>query len=83
MRTLKKIAFHRNGISGIPFSVALFTDKEPGGKKQNMVGITFATKEFGYTAVLDTDLLAKGVIEFTKNSWRGDHFEETLKKWSK
>jgi hypothetical protein len=30
--------------------------------------------------VFDLDLLAQGVIEFGKNSWRGDHFADELDK---
>jgi hypothetical protein len=70
------IAHHRNGISGAPFDVVLFEDAGPeGGRK---VAILF--KGDSFCAVLDLAKLAAGDIEFGSNSWRGDKFEQSLRK---
>jgi hypothetical protein len=33
--------------------------------------------------IIDVDLPGKGIIEFGRNSWRGDHFAPTLYQWLK
>ena len=76
-----KIASHRNGISGEPFHVCLFTHGSA-----NMMATVFG--DDGYCAVLDVDLTAKGDIDFAMgNSWRGDYYEkdlrEAIKEWEK
>lgn len=69
-----KIASHRNGISGEPFYVCLFTVGN-----HNMMATVFG--DIGYCAVLDLDLTAKGNIEFAMgNSWRGDYYEKDLRQ---
>jgi len=69
-------ARHRNGIGGAPFSVILFEDTGPeGGRK---VAILF--EQEAHCAVLDVSKLAAGDIAFGSNSWRGDRFEEPLRK---
>ncbi len=75
---LKIICFshHRNGIGGAPFAVILFEDAGPDGSRK--VGIVF--EQEAHCAVLDVDRLAAGDIAFGSNSWRGDHFEEPLRK---
>jgi hypothetical protein len=70
------IAHHRNGICGIPFAVVLFTDTGPEGSRK--VAILFEHE--GYCAVLDVDKLAQRDIAFGSNSWRGDRFEQPLRK---
>jgi len=65
--------WHRNGVGGEPFTVALIKDDD-GSKK---LVIMFGTE--GHTAVLDTALLADDVIEFGENSWRGDQYESRLR----
>ncbi len=75
---LQIIAFahHRNGIGGAPFAVILFEDTGPeGGRK---VAILF--EQEAHCAVLDVDKLAAGDIVFGSNSWRGDHFEPSLRE---
>jgi hypothetical protein len=72
-----KVDHHRNGVMGEPFSVATF-DMEEDGEKRRMVGILFHNP--GTCAVLDIGLLAQGDIEFGSNSWRGDRFEDELRK---
>lgn len=67
-----KTAYHRNGIAGEGFDVALF---EYEGCK--MVAILF--DDPGQCAVLNVALLVLGDIAFGSNSWRGDHFERELR----
>jgi hypothetical protein len=75
---LKIINFdrHRNGIGGAPFAVVLFDDAGPEGSRK--VAIIF--EQEGHCAVFDVDKLAKGDIAFGSNSWRGDCFEQSLRK---
>ena len=75
---LKIISFshHRNGIGGAPFAVILFEDAGAEGSRK--VAILF--EHDGQCAVLDIDKLAQGDIAFGSNSWRGDHFEPSLRK---
>jgi hypothetical protein len=68
-----KTAYHRNGICGTPFDVFLFEDEE--GEK---LGILFE-REF-HCAVFDLAKLAKRDIAFGSNSYRGDQFEDALRK---
>ena len=74
---IKSIAYHRNGVSGIGFHAITFTMREA-GKPRDMVAAVFP--ERGAVAVLDTDLVSKGVVAFGDNSWRGDWFEPDLRK---
>ena len=70
------IAYHRNGVCGAPFEVALFEDSGPEGSRK--VAILF--EEPHCCAVLGVDKLAQGDIAFGSNSWRGDHYEHDLRK---
>lgn len=63
------------GVGGIPFDVVLFEFNN-----RTMLGVVFDSNE-PYTAIFDYDKLKNGVIEFVKNSWRGDVFDEELKKY--
>ncbi len=87
--TAEKIEYHRNGVGGMGFHVVLFHDSDgKEGHGRNMVGVVFNSKNqddphqtTGYCAVMDRDLLAKGVIgmfEGPGNAWRGDHYEKDL-----
>ena len=58
------------------FAVVLFEDQGEEGSRK--VAILFDTQY--HCAVLDVDKLAKGDIAFGSNSWRGDCFEESLRK---
>ena len=69
-------AHHRNGITGAPFAVVLFEDSGPGGSRK--VAVLFEEK--GHCAVLDVTKLAAGDIAFGSNSWRGDAFEQSLRR---
>jgi hypothetical protein len=70
--TIIDIAFHRNGICGAPFDVALFHDGE-----SRKVGILFEKEN--HCAVLDAAKLAAGDIAFGSNSFRGDNYEPHLR----
>jgi len=74
--TVVDFAHHRNGISGAPFAVVLFKDTGEEGSRK--VAILF--EEQWHCAVLDVDKLARGDIAFGSNSWRGDAFEQSLRK---
>jgi hypothetical protein len=67
------MARHRNGVCGSPFDVVLFREG-----KSRKVGIVF--DEESYCAVLDVEKLAAGDIAFGSNSWRGDDYEEDLRR---
>jgi hypothetical protein len=70
------IASHRNGICGAPFHAVIFEDCGPEGSRK--VGIVFG--EPHHCAVLDIVKLAAGDIAFGSNSWRGDHYEASLRQ---
>ena len=74
--TIIDIAHHRNGVCGAPFAVILFEDAGAEGSRK--VAILF--EHDGQCAVLDIDKLAQGDIAFASNSWRGAHFEPSLRK---
>ena len=66
--------FHRNGVSGMPFKVALVDDTSTADVK---LVIMFEAE--GHTAVLSLDKLMEEDISFGTNSWRGDQYEEVLR----
>jgi hypothetical protein len=70
---INSIARHRNGISGAPFHVVLFSDPDEG----RMLGIVFDLAH--HVAVFNLDKLALGNIAFGVNSWRGDRYEPSLR----
>jgi hypothetical protein len=77
---VRHIAYHRNGVGGAPFHVAIF-DEDDGARPDDqgrMVGIVFETPN--HCAVLDISKLANGDIAFGSNSWRGDAYEPQLRK---
>jgi len=75
---IQKVAYHRNGISGVPFHVVLFENLEMGGRLRHFVATVFP--EPGAVSVLDIDETKSGNIEFANgNSWRGDYFETKLR----
>jgi hypothetical protein len=68
---IQQVEFHRNGISGAPFHVVLFSDD---GK--DFIGVVF--DEPCHVAVLARDDVATGNVGFG-GKWRGDHFEGDLR----
>jgi hypothetical protein len=67
--------FHRNGVAGKPFKVALVDDANEGDVK-----LVIMFEEEGYTAVLSVDKLHEDEdITFASNSWRGDEYEVALR----
>ena len=90
---VKQIARHRNGVGGEPFHVVLFLDKDQpatpglGGKNRDLfVGIVFEQRgeggavNSGRVAVLNVGRLIDGDIAFGSNSWRGDQYEDVLRR---
>jgi len=69
-----KIDYHRNGVSGEGFHVCKFIDSKEGF----MIGIVFPSA--GYCAVMNIDMLSEGIIDFGKNSYKGDHYEKELRQ---
>ena len=67
------IAYHRNGLRGIPFYVTVFNDGT-----SIKLAILFDTK--AHCAVFDFEKLLTGNIRVGENSYPGDHFEKPLRK---
>jgi hypothetical protein len=65
-------AYHRNGICGAPFHIALFDDGE-----SRKLAVLFDAPY--HCAVLDVAKLAAGDIAFGSNSWCGDSYEPALR----
>ena len=76
IRKLIHLAHHRNGVSGTPFDVVIFRDTGKEGSVK--LGIVFDHPSC--CAILDVDKLAKRDIAFGSNSWRGDHYEQDLRR---
>jgi hypothetical protein len=70
------IDYHRNGISGAPFYAVTFNWKDDKATR-HMVAAVFRGP--GQVAVLDAGMASKGNVTFGSNSWRGDHFEASLR----
>jgi len=66
--------FHRNGIAGIGFHVALVDDPNDGDTK---LVVMFPGE--GHTAVLSLNKLMEEDISFGSNSFRGDMYDEALR----
>lgn len=72
----EQIVYHRNGVGGEGFYAVTFRDG-----RQNMVAVVFDGP--GQVAVFDRDKLGASNVIFGQNSWRGDHYEGTLRVWIK
>ena len=70
---VEQIEHHRNGISGNGFDVVLFR-----WLTKDMIAIVF--EERGNIAVFERHLLGQGRIGFGENSWRGDLFEDNIRR---
>ena len=77
-----EIAYHRNGISGEPFHVVTFRYLMHVNKdlipSPQMVAVVFKTPK--HVAVFHLEQFKMGVISFGTNSFRGDNFEDALRK---
>ncbi len=79
---VRKLAYHRNGISGLGFHVAIVDEIED-GKHREMLVVRFpreADKETGniVCAAFDLAKLDKRCIAFGQNSFRGDHYHQVM-----
>jgi len=76
-----EISYHRNGICGLGFYVAVVKEKE-GGETRKMLVIRFPNIDQKAGAVVcaafDLAKLAKHDIKFGSNSYRGDHYSEVM-----
>lgn len=70
---VKSLEWHRNGVSGVGFYVAILEDAENG----DMVCVRFPGRDIR-TAVLNTALVGEGNIKFGINSWRGDYYDGSM-----
>lgn len=68
------LAYHRNGVGGMPFQVALVDDANSGDVK-----LVIMFEQEGYTAVLSVDKLHEDEDISVSNAWRGDQYEEALR----
>ncbi len=69
--------YHRNGVGGEPFWVAIVETKGGDWPKRCLV---HRAQGAGRCFVLDLDKAAAGDIAFGSNSWRGDRFETGFDK---
>jgi hypothetical protein len=81
--TIHEIAHHRNGVAGEPFAVVTFTSRLDGPARE-LVAVLFSNDDKTLyanprTAVFELDRLARGVIAFGQNSYRGDVFDGYLR----
>lgn len=67
---LEALQYHRNGVAGVGFHVAIATEKDGEGRGRKLI-VQFSDDPL-CTAVFDLDKLAAGDIGFGSNSWRGD-----------
>jgi hypothetical protein len=77
MIRIEEIAYHRNGTNGTGFHVVKFTDRKA-GKPGKLLGVVFDKPN--RVAVFDRKLLTQDVIASGLNSWRGDNYEDDLRK---
>lgn len=81
-KSLVKMDYHRNGISGLGFHVAI-VDETEGDETRRMLVVRFnkrADEETGNVvcAAFDLAKLDQRIIEFGLNSWRGDHYSDFM-----
>lgn len=80
---LKTMDYHRNGISGVGFHVAVFVDHHPDeGKAMTMLGILFDNDEECYCCAFNLKKLGEGNVAFGDNSFRGDYYEDMMRSWA-
>jgi len=74
---VKQISRHRNGITGVGFHAVTFSDKtgkETEGAGKDFLAIVFDTPK--HCAVINLGLLP----DVEENRWRGDYYEDDLRK---
>ncbi len=78
---IQECSYHRNGISGLGFHAIRFRFKpDDSDHPENFVATLF--EEQGACAILSLDRIDNRGVAFARgNSWRGDHFEEPLRKY--
>lgn len=81
-RTVTEMDFHRNGVGGLPFHVAIVREQD-GDDVREMLVVRFddaADEQTGQIvcAAFDLRQLDKRVIKFGHNSWRGDHYADIV-----
>jgi hypothetical protein len=80
-KELLSLDYHRNGVGGLPFWVALVKETEDGEERIMLViRNKEADKDTGAVVcfALDVKKLTEGDIRFYHNSWRGDHYAEFM-----
>lgn len=70
---IKQIDYHRNGTRANGFHAVLFS-----WEKQNFLATVFDGE--GDCAVICLDMIATSGVSHGSNSWRGDDFEDALRK---
>jgi len=77
---IEEVAWHRNGISGVGFyAIRFLWQPDDARTKERFLGIVF--DEPGHCSVIGIDRLStQGVAFAGGNSWRGDRFEEDLRR---
>ena len=80
-KLLGPVAYHRNGIGGQGFHVALVEEIED-GETRRMVVIRCKDSDEPVGSIhcfaLDVDKAYAGDVQFFTNSWRGDHYAEFM-----
>lgn len=79
---IKQLDYHRNGVCGLGFHVAIVEEIED-GERRDMLVVRFpsdADKDAGgvLCAAFDIAKLIHHDIEFGSNSWRGDHYADVM-----
>lgn len=85
--TVLEVAYHRNGISGQPFYVALVQERfeeDPEDIRRKVIVMmdsgddcTAWISNFAI-AVLDVDMTWNNTVTFGENSWRGDRYRNFM-----
>ena len=77
---IQEASFHRNGVSGLGFYTVLFKWRPKDAEApENFLATLFDNP--GACAVISLDRIETQGIGFAcGNSWRGDYFEEELRK---
>ena len=81
-RTVRVLDYHRNGMCGLGFHVAIVDEVEQGQTREMLV-IRFpseADKDVGAVlcAAFDLAKLDEREVRFFHNSWRGDHYADVM-----